>query len=96
MTMHLPADLHATIRQRVASGDYGDESEVIRAALAALTARDHERLQLLRAKVAEGFAEIERGEGIEWTPALMDDIEREVEELYLQGAQPDPDDDDGP
>ncbi len=91
MTMHLPADLHATIRQRVANGDYGDETEVIRAALAALTARDHDRLQALRAKLAVGLAAIERGEVFEWTPELMDEIERESEEMYLRGELPDPD-----
>ena len=91
MTIHLPADLHASIREKVESGHYGDETEVVREALDALDARDRDRLQRLRAKVAEGFAAIERGEGIAWTPALMDELEREAEELYHQGEPPDPD-----
>ncbi len=91
MTLHLPADLHATIRQKVASGDYGDETAVIRAALAALTARDHDRLQALRAKLAEGLTAIERGEVVEWTPELMDELEREAEEMDRRGEPLDPD-----
>lgn len=93
MMMHLPADLHATIRQRVASGDYGDETAVIRAALAALDARNHERLRVLRAKVAAGFAEAERGEVVEWTPELMDELEREADEMDRRGEPLDPGDD---
>jgi putative addiction module CopG family antidote len=91
MTIRLPADLQASIRQKVESGRYGDEAEVIREALDALEARDRDHLQTLRAKIAEGFASLEGGEGIAWTPALMDELEREAEAMYRRGEQPDPD-----
>lgn len=44
-----------------------------------------------RGKIAEGFAAIECGEGIAWTPPLMDELERETDALYRRGKQPDPD-----
>ena len=48
MTMHLPPDLEARIRARVANGSFNDESDVIREALIALDERDKERLIELR------------------------------------------------
>jgi len=91
MMMHLPADLHASIRQKIDSGRHRDEAEVIRQALVALEARDEERLERLRTLVAEGIAAVERGEVVEWTPELMDEIEREAEEMDRRGELPDPD-----
>lgn len=90
MTVHLPADLAASIRQQVASGRFVDEAEVVRAALRLLEVRGR-RAQQIRDSVAEGLAAIERGEGIELTPDLMDELEREADELYRQGKQPKPD-----
>ena len=87
MTVHLPADLAASIRQQVASGRFVDEAEVVRAALRLLEARER-RAQQIRDSVAEGLTAIERGEGIELTPDLMDELEREADELHRQGKQP--------
>jgi putative addiction module CopG family antidote len=90
MVIHVPADIEASIRERVESGEYPDETEVIRTALRALTARE-QRLEEIRASIREGIASIERGEGIELTPELMDEIEREVEERVRRGDMPKPD-----
>ena len=54
-----------------------------------LEARER-RARQLRDSVADGIAAIERGEGIEPTPELMDELEREAEELHRQGKQPKP------
>ncbi len=90
MVIHVPADIEASIRERVESGDYSDETEVIRTALRALMARE-QRIEEIRTSVEEGIASIERGEGIELTPELMDEIEREVEERVRLGEMPKPD-----
>ena len=87
MTVHMPANVAPSIRQQVASGRFGDEAEVVREALRLLEARER-RAQQLRDSVAEGLAAIERGEGIELTPDLMDEMEREAEALHRQGKQP--------
>jgi putative addiction module CopG family antidote len=88
MTVQLPADLEASIKQRVASGRFDDEVDVIREAMKALGAHEHQRLLRLRALVREGF---ESGDGVELTTELMDEIEREAEEAYQRGERPDPD-----
>ena len=45
MTSHLPADVQASIRQKVESCRFGDEAEVMREALDALDARDRDRME---------------------------------------------------
>jgi antitoxin ParD1/3/4 len=90
MSISVPADLEESIRQKVASGRYGDPSEVIRAALRLLEVRD-QRAQDLRSSIAEGLAAIERGEGIALTAELMEEIDREAEEQIRLGVPPDPD-----
>jgi antitoxin ParD1/3/4 len=87
MTIHVPADLEADIRQKVDSGRYEDPSEVIREGLRLIDARER-RAQILRASVANGLAAIERGEGSELTPALLDEIDREADEQLRLGVPP--------
>ncbi len=89
MPIAVPHDLEERIREKVASGDYDDPSAVIRAALRLLDSRDH-KLRELRALVAEGLASIERGDVREWTPELLEDIEREADEQIRRGVPPDP------
>ena len=90
MTVTFPPDLEASIQQKVASGRYQDVTEVIRAALRLLDQREQQQ-QALRASVADAFAAIERGEGVELTPELMDEIDREAEELARLGHPVNPD-----
>ncbi|MCC6756168.1 MAG: type II toxin-antitoxin system ParD family antitoxin [Solirubrobacterales bacterium] len=90
MALRVPADLEERIRQKVESGEYDDAVEVIRAAMRLLDRRDAQ-LQELRASIAEGLAAIERGEGVELTPEVMDEIEREADERLRLGLSPKPD-----
>jgi antitoxin ParD1/3/4 len=89
MTVTLSPELEASIRQKVDAGHYQDADAVVRAALRALEA--HERLEALRASLVEGNEQIERGEGIPWTPELMDRLGREAAELVRRGHRPHPD-----
>lgn len=90
MAIQVPADLEASIRERIEAGRYQDEAEVIRAALRSLDARD-EQVERLRVSIAEGLAAIERGEGHELTPELWDEIDREADERIRLGLLPHPD-----
>ncbi len=90
MIIHVPADLDASIRERVERGDYPDATEVIRTAMRLLAARER-RIEEIRTSLAEGIASIERGDGIELTPELLDEIEREVEDRVRRGEMPKPD-----
>src|SRR5688500_546135 len=90
MVIHVTPEIEADIRQRVESGEYADESEVVRKALHTLRARE-ERIREIRASIEKGLAELERGEGYEWTPELMEEISREADEMIRLGRLPKPD-----
>ena len=90
MVIHVTPEIEADIRQRVESGEYADESELLREALRMLDARER-RVQEIRASIEEGLAAVERGEGIELTPEVWEEIDREVDELVRIGACPKPD-----
>lgn len=71
MSIHinLSPEIETYIRSKVASGFYGNATEVIRDALRRMQSEE-ERAQAFRTAVAKG----EEGEGIPYTSALMDEI----------------------
>jgi antitoxin ParD1/3/4 len=89
MNVSLTPQLETMIRQRVESGRYNNASEVVREALRLL--EDHERLQHLRSLLAVGLEQERRGELVDFTPELMNEIEREAEAAHRRGDLPDPD-----
>lgn len=89
MSSYLTPQLEAIIRDKVATGRYHDATEVLAEALHALD--DAERLAGLRAALAEGDAQAERGEYELWTPALRAGIRREARQMVAEGRTPDPD-----
>jgi antitoxin ParD1/3/4 len=90
MAIRLPADVEEGIRRRVESGHFADADEVIREAMRLLD--DQERqLASLREKLQVGLDQLDRGESVEWTPELRDQIRREADEMYRRGERPDPD-----
>jgi len=60
MIYHFPPDVDEQIKQRLASGRYQSEDDVIREALEALKLSDE--LYHFRASIAESRAQAERGE----------------------------------
>lgn len=74
------------IDERVASGRFHNASEVVRAALALLERQELQdalKLEALRRAAAEGFSELDQGNGIllddnEALGTLLDDIEARV------------------
>jgi antitoxin ParD1/3/4 len=89
MNVSLTPELEAMIRQRVESGRYNNASEVVRDALRHL--EEYEREEHLRALLAVGLEQAQRGELVEFTPELMGEIDREAEEMCRRGEEPDPD-----
>ena len=90
MAVQLPPHLEAKIERLVATGQYADASDVIAQALRLL--EDHDRrLQELRAILAVGEEQEERGEVVELTPALWDDIVQTALEKARAGHVPHPD-----
>ena len=89
MIVTLPPHLEAMVRRKVETGLYGSESEVIRDALQLMAERD--RFQRLRAAVAEGYEQAQRGETVPYSADLMEQLKREVSAAALAG-DPIPDD----
>jgi antitoxin ParD1/3/4 len=90
MPIQLPADVEDQIREKVARGDFPDAGEVVRAAMRLLDAQERQ-LDELRAKLQIGLDQLDRGEGVPFTPELMAKIRRDVADRYRRGEQPDPD-----
>ena len=89
MAISMDPQLEELVHRKVASGLYGDANDVLREALELLDKRD--RFEALRVAVAEGMAEIERGEYVEWTPGMMDRLRREADEADRLGLPIDDD-----
>ena len=67
MNVSLTPELERQIEQRVASGQYTSASEVMREALRLFFRYDESRnqeIELLNRRIAEGLAQLDRGEGI--------------------------------
>ena len=88
MRVDLGPDLAALVQQKVDNGQYPDADAVMREALRLLD--EHDRLQWLRAALEKADAQIERGEFVEWTPDLMEQLTQEADEMLRQGVEPDP------
>lgn len=80
--VNLTDALDQFVAATIESGRYENASEVVRAGLRALQEREQvhaEYLAFLRHEAATGFAELDRGDGIETTPdKFMDSIEKEL------------------
>ena len=89
MSIQVPADLEASIRERVMNGSFSDPSEVIREAMRLL---DEQECQLasLRAKLQVGLDEADQGKTDEWTPELREKIRQSARRRAQLGEQPDP------
>jgi len=83
MNVSLTPELEEMIRQKVESGLYMSACEVVREALR--TMPDHDRLSRIRHSLAESRARYERGECVELTDELWDEIERETKEASRRG-----------
>jgi len=66
-SMTLSPHWQAFIQRQIDSGRYASASEVVREALRDMEERE-QQLAALRAHIAEGIAQIERGEVVEWDP----------------------------
>ena len=89
MSLILAPQLEAMIREKVDSGRYADENEVVREALTLLDERD--RRAHLRAALARAEEQIARGEGVLYTPKLREEIRQAAQQKLRDGQAPNPD-----
>ncbi|MBS0445111.1 MAG: type II toxin-antitoxin system ParD family antitoxin [Proteobacteria bacterium] len=92
MTMHinLSPEMEGFIKNKVASGSYGNATEVIRDAIRRLQAED-DRINAWRAAIAKGDAELERGEGLAYGSELLNTITGDARAAMHGGKPMDPD-----
>jgi antitoxin ParD1/3/4 len=74
LNVSLTPELEAMIRQQIDSGRYNNASEVVRDALRLLD--EHQRVQHLRSLLAVGSEDERRGDLVDFTPELLEDIVR--------------------
>ena len=73
--MNLTSDLAGFVQEQTRSGKYTSASEVVQEALRLLEAAERfraDRLRDARAKIAEGLASLNRGEGLDGEDVLRD------------------------
>lgn len=92
MTMHvnLSAEMDSYIKGKVASGFYGNATEVIRDAIRRMQ-EEESRLAAWQAAIAKGNAQLDRGEGAPYTPELMERLTQSAIEALHNGQPIDPD-----
>jgi len=75
MTMHvnLSPEMEGFIKSKVSSGFYGNATEVIRDAIRRMQAEES-RVAAWQAAIKQGDDQLDRGEGIGYTPETLNDI----------------------
>lgn len=89
MQVQLTPQIEAIVKALLETGEYHDQDDVI--AEAVLLLEDERKLRELRAALAEGDAQAERGEYTLWTPALRAEIQHEARQMVAEGRAPYPD-----
>ncbi len=73
MNVEFTPEMEQYLLIRVQSGDFASTTDVVREALRRMRDADAS-LDALRAAVAEGDAQLDRGEGLTYGPALLEEI----------------------
>jgi antitoxin ParD1/3/4 len=92
MTMHvnLSPEMEGFIKTKVASGFYGNATEVIRDAIRRMQAEES-RVAAWQAAIKQGADQLERGEGIAYNPDTLEDITRSAVKAMHSGQPMDVD-----
>jgi antitoxin ParD1/3/4 len=92
MTMHinLSPEMESYIKSKVSSGFYGNATEVIRDAIRRMQAEE-QRAAAFRNAVAKGEAQLDRGEGTEYSRGLIKKLADKASKNIGSGRPFDPD-----
>ena len=92
MTMHvnLSPEMEGFIKGKVATGFYGNATEVIRDAIRRMQAEES-RVAAWQAAIRQGDDQLDRGEGITYTPNALNDITASARSAMHSGQPMDPD-----
>lgn len=92
MTMHvnLSPEMEGFIKNKVNSGFYGNATEVIRDAIRRMQAEES-RIAAWQAAVKKGDEQLDRGDGIAYTPETLKTITQSAVDAMHSGQPMDPD-----
>ena len=92
MTMHvnLSPEMEGFIKSKVAAGFYGNATEVIRDAIRRMQAEEG-RIAAWQAAIKRGDDQLDRGEGIIYTPGTLKRITESAMSAMQSGQPVDPD-----
>jgi antitoxin ParD1/3/4 len=92
MSMHvnLSPELESFIKSKVESGFYGNATEVIRDAIRRMQVEET-RLAIWHAAIKKGDDQLDQGEGVDYTPALLEEITASAIQAMHGSAPTDPD-----
>ena len=92
MTMHinLSTEMELFIKSRVTSGLYGNATEVIRDAIRRMQAEEN-RITAWQTAIKQGDEQLDRGEGIPYSPQILEDITQSAISTMHSGKPMDPD-----
>ena len=92
MTMHvnLSSEMEGFIRNKVASGFYGNATEVIRDAIRRMQAEES-RFVAWQTALKKGNEQLDRGEGVAYTPETLSNITQRAIDAMHSGQPTDPD-----
>ncbi|HTO78494.1 MAG TPA: type II toxin-antitoxin system ParD family antitoxin [Methylocystis sp.] len=88
MNVTLPPELERFVQDKIRSGLFGSESEVVRAALRLMEDQDRPVLwgnDDIRAKIDAGLASLKAGKGVDGE-AVFDRLEAEMDEDEARGG----------
>jgi antitoxin ParD1/3/4 len=92
MTMHvnLSPEMEGFIKSKVSGGFYGNATEVIRDAIRRMQAEER-RIADWQAAIRKGDEQLDRGEGIAYDAAALNDITKSAVDAMNSGQPMDPD-----
>lgn len=92
MTMHinLSPEMEGFIKNKVTGGFYGNATEVIRDAIRRMQAEES-RLAAWHTAIKKGDDQLNRGEGMDYTPEALNDITQSAIGAMHSGQPMDPD-----
>lgn len=86
MNVTLSPEIEDLVRQKVESGDYSDEQEVVEAAVRRMDEQD--RLRWLKSAIKMGLEAVDRGETVEWTPERREESMQRAIRRAQAGERP--------
>jgi putative addiction module CopG family antidote len=88
--IELPAQLEAYVQFKLETGLYSNSAELVRDALRHMMEADADALRALQLRnaVQVGADQLARGEGMEWTPQLREEIKQEALKRAREGRRP--------